>query len=607
MSYHQALSGRSGSTQSLPDSNSEGESVVEGSKKLRLKPFSSSDQPRRNHILLARGFWLTFFSLVLLVICLRAFSKLGPLSKWEQRSFNTLSILHTAIASFGVGSLLGNLGSMLRWPLLARTVYKMQDVDSILGMSPPAGSLRLIKRHVRERRISRTTLIVTAYLVVNVVGRLSVAIFGLAYNMTDKTGIEYPILATNWTSALWTDRIFPNGTANTGVNKNKYAKSPVWAHGKNFNIGDDINPYLSSDLLVSNTTLNLSGNTVEYSYNLKDSKEGYSIPSNHTVHSAANCSLIEVGEGQYWRWGNGNRTGPFDWGKEGDIGIAPLVLGLSNSTGVTQSLEANWVSILDLSNESAVIPQIYIVCSNIAWECWPTLTETVSDNESHQILPHENIFHPTNLYPLFTIVGQKSYLRNDEYFVSLSSFTSSSIGVEPFNGVSDLCSDHFFQSPNETVWNGYGIWMAGLIARRVIAAIMYANTDLPQFARGPHPNQTSGTAYLHTTLEVNWPRVVIIVVSITGGIILASLAVLHYCNGVYTRDDSHLATAELLKTVINRFDDGKLMTGEELAASLDDALKVSVSYGTRKGRGSGPPEVDLASGLDANFSPFLQS
>ncbi|KAG0633184.1 hypothetical protein HOY80DRAFT_1064866 [Tuber brumale] len=95
-------------------------------------------------------------------------------------------------------------------------------------------------------------------------------------------------------------------------------------------------------------------------------------------------------------------------------------------------------------------------------------------------------------------------------------------------------------------------------------------------------------------------------VSITGGIILAILTVLYYCNGVYTRDDSHLATAELLKTVINKFDDGKLMTGEELAASLDDVLERSVSYGTRKGQDGGPPEVDLASGLDAKFSPFPQ-
>ena len=110
--------------------------------------------------------------------------------------------------------------------------------------------------------------------------------------------------------------------------------------------------------------------------------------------------------------------------------------------------------------------------------------------------------------------------------------------------------------------------------------------------------------YIYTTLEVNWHRVTLIAVGIVVGQILAILAILYYCNGVYTRDDSHLATAELLKTVINRFDDGKLMTGEELAVSLDGVLGVPVSYGTREGQDGGPPEVDLASGLDAKFPRF---
>ena len=74
-------------------------------------------------------------------------------------------------------------------------------------MATPTRSLRLIKRHIRERRISRTTLIVTAYLLTNILGRLSVAIFGLAFNLKDGTGLDYPILATNWTSALWTRNI----------------------------------------------------------------------------------------------------------------------------------------------------------------------------------------------------------------------------------------------------------------------------------------------------------------------------------------------------------------------------------------------------------------
>ncbi|KAG0137921.1 hypothetical protein HOY82DRAFT_512807 [Tuber indicum] len=601
MPCSQILSNPPDTARASPDGYSGRGSLIKGSKEGPRKPFSSGDQPRRNRILLARGFSMTFLAFVLLAICLWTFSKKHPMSKWEQRSFNTLSILLTAIASLGLGSLLGHLGSMLRWPILARTVYQMQDVDSILGMSPPTGSLRLIWRHIRERRISRTTFIVTAYLATNVIGRLSVAIFGLAYNMTDTTGIEYPILATNWTSASWTGRIFSDGTADdrrdiseSGEGKDTALQTQLY----------DITPYLPADLRILNTTLNLTGNTVEYSYNLKDFKEGYAIPSNHTVHSAVNCSLIQIGEGQYWRWGNGNRTGPFSWGSEEDIEVVPEILRLSNKTEVRAASGTRWMSFLDRQGGGGVYPQIYILCENIAWECWPTLTETAGGGESRQIQPHEKFFHPTDLYRLLTVGNRGFTHQADGGRVYRSSFSGSMSGMVADSGMSYLCRPDLFKSPNETVWNGYRLWVAGLVARLPILAITYANTELPQFARGPHPNQTSGTAYLHTTLEVDWLRVVLIAISITGGQILAALAVLYYCNDVYTRDDSHLATAELLKTVITRFDEGKLMTGEELSASLDDALKAPVSYGTRRGQDGGPPEVDLASGLDAKFPPL---
>ncbi|KAG0634070.1 hypothetical protein HOY80DRAFT_1061531 [Tuber brumale] len=127
------------------------------------------------------------------------------------------------------------------------------------------------------------------------------------------------------------------------------------------------------------------------------------------------------------------------------------------------------------------------------------------------------------------------------------------------------------------------------------------------FARGPDPDQTSGAAYVYTTLEVHWLRVALIAISITAGQILAIITILCCCTIAYTRDDSYLAIEELLKTVMTRFEDGELMTGEELAVSLDDVLKAPVSYGTRKDKGGGPPEVGPVSGLDANFPPFLRT
>ena len=85
-------------------------------------------------------------------------------------------------------------------------------------MAPPTGSLRLIIRHVREWRISPTTFIVTAYPTTNVLGRLSVATFGLGYNMMDKAGIEYPILATNWEPVSWINYVDTNTNEVDGLN-----------------------------------------------------------------------------------------------------------------------------------------------------------------------------------------------------------------------------------------------------------------------------------------------------------------------------------------------------------------------------------------------------
>ena len=85
---------------------------------------------------------------------------------------------------------------------------------------------------------------------------------------------------------------------------------PGWALGNKTEFGD-INPHLRSDLNVSNTTLNVGTDTVEYWYDLKYFEEDNILLANHTAHSAVNCSLIEVGEGQYWRWNKWNRTGPF--------------------------------------------------------------------------------------------------------------------------------------------------------------------------------------------------------------------------------------------------------------------------------------------------------
>lgn len=62
-------------------------------------------------------------------------------------------------------------------------------------------------------------------------------------------------------------------------------------------------------------------------------------------------------------------------------------------------------------------------------------------------------------------------------------------------------------------------------------------------------------------------------------------AVLYYFKKVHVREDSYLATAELLKTVLNKIGDGSAITAVELKDALDKVLGGLVSYGAiQKGR-----------------------
>jgi len=70
-------------------------------------------------------------------------------------------------------------------------------------MAPPTGALRLIYAQVKGRRWTRTTLVAVVYLFINVAGRLSVAVFGLSFNIEDQPGVLHPATMSNWSTTDW--------------------------------------------------------------------------------------------------------------------------------------------------------------------------------------------------------------------------------------------------------------------------------------------------------------------------------------------------------------------------------------------------------------------
>jgi hypothetical protein len=96
----------------------------------QLKECSCKRHDQYRHCLVSvfRRFSATCLTIILLVICLYLYSKIENLNKWHQRGFNTLAILLTGTMSICIGSLLGYLGCMIRWPILARAAHKAREV-----------------------------------------------------------------------------------------------------------------------------------------------------------------------------------------------------------------------------------------------------------------------------------------------------------------------------------------------------------------------------------------------------------------------------------------------------------------------------------------------
>jgi hypothetical protein len=137
---------------------------------------------------------------------LYVFSGWETLSTWDRRVFNALTIFLSSLVSLSVGSLLSLLGATLRWPILAWRHHTPREVDMILGMGYPSLAAKLVWHHCwRERKIKWTTVIIFVYLTVNIFGRLSIAMFGLTYNLNDNAVVDFPVMVPDFGNGAFLD------------------------------------------------------------------------------------------------------------------------------------------------------------------------------------------------------------------------------------------------------------------------------------------------------------------------------------------------------------------------------------------------------------------
>jgi len=220
-----------------------------------------------------------------------------------------------------------------------------------------------------------------------------------------------------------------------------------------------------------------------------------------------------------------------------------------------------------------------VIYHETAWECTSIFSETPGNPHPEALFDSPTLFllpmverversgepepaGPDNSCGGSSVGGTASIVYRS--FTDLKSLSCPSVGVQALN---------FYKNGtggSATQKSYYNLFVAALIARLPIAAIAFAREIFPRIQKDPRAHLK---ADIKTTLEVKWDKVVLVAGTIVASQILAITAVLYYCRNVYVREDSYLTTAELLKTVLNKIDDGNMMTMEELGGGLGKVLR----------------------------------
>jgi len=178
------------------------------------------------------------------------------------------------------------------------------------------------------------------YLLANITGRFSVAIFGLTYNLVDAPVGKTPILATNWTSSV----LIAKNATDFEVVEQSHSKDP--AHFQNTSFSQQLwlilhvvsyldlvrgglatlgRPDIRSDISVpQNLTLEtlhslrinssfpvITGGNVSLTYHIRDfaDKARRAKQSGHAVYSSASCGMFRLDGDKYWKdYGSDNQT-----------------------------------------------------------------------------------------------------------------------------------------------------------------------------------------------------------------------------------------------------------------------------------------------------------
>ncbi|KAK3349541.1 hypothetical protein B0T25DRAFT_504738 [Lasiosphaeria hispida] len=486
---------------------------------------------------------------IILAAVLYIFEGIEILDKWERRGFNTLSILFSSLVSLSLGSLLGLLGGMLRWPLLARS-------------------------HASPR---------------------------------DGVTVEYPAMVTDWSSQEWFS--LPVGDLSgtpfeynkyesTHSRMNDYAVRALLTSTIGFNTSEPSSQQGTES--VEGLTRTANGYHVVYSYPFREFHGNISSQSDNMILSSSNCTvkavagstILEIVVHEESLSTNETIIGDIDHLPPGSLNISAILEHLFGeyNDGI-DSEEYFWASQIDwarMSNSSSTCLTTAIIVdaekqSNetgrydcLYFECDSCLSGTDSITPpSFNGLSPENSTYVSNILLMLGAFQADSDFVDETYSTVFRPYIINS-------GLTTLLTNLGFSKDFLDVSNDFRPLreVPHLVARLPILAMVGAEGELPKIKL---VNESSTVETVYTKLGVRWERAISVLVAILGGQIVVSAAVLFWCKQVFIPDyRSPVSTANLLKTIVGPAELSGVEEMSELATILE-AEKKPIEYRSKTG------------------------
>lgn len=553
----------------------------------------------------------SLFCFIFIIVMLWGYERMGVLSSWDRRGFNTLNILFSAFVSLALGSLLTLLGHTLRWHLLQREAATPGNVDLILGIGEPTGSLRLLWGHTwRGKGWTKTTIIVLLYFIASILARISVAGLGLTFELNEEAGVDYPVMMTDWRDPGWITEPDPRETLRRFVD---FASVGLATSPLSLNKSDPASWTTENvDGLGVNRTVD--GRTLTYTFSLNEYR-GLEVESNkdHVVHSSSSCIVRNFYNGTVYQDGKsvGEVTATnMEQIPRDDPEYLQILSGLLLHFP-TAFVDYIWTAGINEEtigqNTSGCMTTYIYREDHLSWKDFNKrnasyfgCTSCLSTSSAHsgsssepraglsptvfsELIPSSN-----SSFATYMLLGMGTYERINQYMDPVNLFTRIYSAMDKQTHLVNYAGQGLPSMKTMSDWYlrpvpiAEEVYVAHLAARLPILGFVGAQRQLPKITK---EKGASEKPFIRTVLQVKWRRAMAVMIAINASAVFVILAVYLACRKVMIPNkgrDSPLLTARFLNEFIAG-SSGKTTGVDTMREIAERTKNVRLRYETRGG------------------------